>query len=66
MDSGNREGLINNLQNTIENYEKANREQVEKITNLQEIISEMSEKLTSLDNLTTENSNLNYEINRTK
>ena len=63
-DNGNTEVLINNLQNTIENYEKTNREQVEKITNLEEIISEMNEKLASLDILTNENSNLNYEINK--
>ena len=42
--NSNSEALISNLQNTIENYEKANKEQLEKIENLEEIISEMSQK----------------------
>ena len=63
MDS-NTENLINDLQNTISNYEKTNREQTAKIENLEEIIVEMNEKLSTLDNLIQENSNLNLELNQ--
>ena len=63
MDS-NTENLINDLQNTISNYEKTNREQTAKIENLEEIIAEMNEKLSTFDNLIQENSNLNLELNQ--
>ena len=64
MEDNNNEAMISNLQTTIEKYEQANKEQIEKIVNLEEIISEMSQKLTSLENLANENSNLNYELNK--
>ena len=64
MEDSNNEAMISNLQTTIEKYEQANKEQIEKIVNLEEIISEMSQKLTSLENLANENSNLNYELNK--
>ena len=64
MEDSNNEAMISNLQTTIEKYEQANKEQIEKIVNLEEIITEMSQKLTSLENLANENSNLNYELNK--
>ena len=64
MEDSNNEAMISNLQTTIEKYEQANKEQIEKIINLEEIITEMSQKLTSLENLANENSNLNYELNK--
>ena len=64
MGDSNNEAMISNLQTTIEKYEQANKEQIEKIVNLEEIITEMSQKLTSLENLANENSNLNYELNK--
>ena len=47
MDTNNTESLINQLQNTISTYEQVNKEQTEKIGNLEDIISEMNEKLTT-------------------
>ena len=41
MEDSNNEAMISNLQTTIEKYEQANKEQIEKIVNLEEIITEM-------------------------